>query len=36
MSVAYVTADRESLLAFFADPGKFYNSDLSYFGLWEY
>ena len=27
MPVAYVTADREALLAFFSNPGKFYNAD---------
>jgi putative oxidoreductase len=27
MLVAYVTADREALLAFFSNPGKFYNAD---------
>ena len=27
MIVAYVTADREALLAFFSDPGKFYVAD---------
>jgi len=27
MSMAYGIADRESLLAFFSDPGKFYNAD---------
>jgi len=27
MVMAYVTADREALLAFFSDPGKFYNAD---------
>jgi len=27
MIVAYIAADREALLAFFSDPGKFYNAD---------
>jgi len=27
MIMAYVTADREALLSFFSDPGKFYNAD---------
>lgn len=27
MFMAYWTADREALLAFFSDPGKFYNAD---------
>src|SRR5271167_4578478 len=27
MFVAYLTADREALLSFFHDPGKFYNAD---------
>jgi putative oxidoreductase len=27
MLVAYWTADRDALLAFFSDPGKFYNAD---------
>ena len=27
MLVAYITADREALFAFFSDPGKFYNAD---------
>jgi putative oxidoreductase len=27
MTVAYLTADRESLVAFISDPGKFYNAD---------
>lgn len=27
MIVAYITADREALLAFFSDPGKFYAAD---------
>src|SRR5215469_6643935 len=27
MVVAYITADREALLSFFADPAKFYNAD---------
>lgn len=27
MTVAYLTADRESVLAFFSDPAKFYNAD---------
>jgi putative oxidoreductase len=27
MFVAYVTADREALLSFFSNPGKFYNAD---------
>ena len=25
--VAYITADRDALLSFFSDPGKFYNAD---------
>lgn len=27
MLVAYITADREALLSFFSDPGKFYGAD---------
>jgi putative oxidoreductase len=27
MIMAYVTADREALLSFFSDPGRFYNAD---------
>jgi putative oxidoreductase len=27
MTMAYLTADKESLLAFISDPGKFYNAD---------
>jgi putative oxidoreductase len=27
MTTAYITADREAFLSFFADPGKFYNAD---------
>jgi putative oxidoreductase len=27
MTMAYLTADREALLSFFSDPGKFYNAD---------
>jgi putative oxidoreductase len=27
MTMAYITADRASLLSFFSDPGKFYNAD---------
>lgn len=27
MIVAYITADRDALFAFFSDPGKFYNAD---------
>jgi putative oxidoreductase len=27
MTVAYITADREALLSFFSDPGKFYTAD---------
>ena len=27
MMTAYITADREAFLSFFADPGKFYNAD---------
>jgi putative oxidoreductase len=27
MTTAYITADREALLSFFADPSKFYNAD---------
>jgi putative oxidoreductase len=27
MMMAYITADREVLLSFFSDPGKFYNAD---------
>ncbi|MFY9692070.1 MAG: DoxX family protein [Candidatus Acidiferrales bacterium] len=27
MLVAYITADREALFAFFSDPGKFYSAD---------
>ena len=27
MVVAYITADREALLSFFSDPGKFYGAD---------
>src|SRR5580704_8710896 len=27
MTMAYLTADREAFLAFFSDPGKFYNAD---------
>jgi putative oxidoreductase len=27
MTMAYITADREALLSFISDPGKFYNAD---------
>src|SRR5271170_7488181 len=27
MAMAYITADREALFSFFADPGKFYSAD---------